>query len=52
MLFQFVQGKIDQASDVYSLSAEHIHVESKKKKLTNWTVENTIEKLMANQFKK
>lgn len=34
MLFQFVQGKIDQASDVYSFCAEHIQVESKKKKLT------------------
>ena len=34
MLFQFVQGKIDQASDVYSFCAEHIQVDSKKKKLT------------------
>lgn len=24
----------------------------KKKKLTNWTIENTVERLMANQFKK
>lgn len=34
MLWTLIQGKIDQASDVYSFCAEQIQVECKKKKLT------------------
>ncbi len=34
MLWKLVQGKIDQASDVYSFCAEHIQVNCKKPKLT------------------
>lgn len=34
MLWKLIQGKIDQASDVYSFCAEHIQVDCKKNKLT------------------
>ncbi|UTO20403.1 diacylglycerol kinase [Acinetobacter sp. Z1] len=34
MLWKLIQGKIDQASDVYSFCAEQIQVDCKKKKLT------------------
>lgn len=34
MLWKLIQGKIDQASDVYSFCAEHIQVDCKKPKLT------------------
>ncbi|NIE97926.1 diacylglycerol kinase [Acinetobacter sp. Tr-809] len=34
MLWKLIQGKIDQASDVYSFCAEHIQVDCKKAKLT------------------
>ncbi|UUM29039.1 diacylglycerol kinase [Acinetobacter colistiniresistens] len=34
MLWKLIQGKIDQAADVYSFCAEHIQVDCKKPKLT------------------
>ena len=35
-----------------NIGTKNTKPKSKSKKLTNWTVENTVERLMANQFKK